>query len=90
MTGTKTWNVQISIHEHDSMVNAEARLEGRGSEPLVGEGTARCNPGDENVPAIGDELASARALSALCHQLLHSAAMDIEAHTHKPVERLHV
>lgn len=88
MTGTKSWQAQIDITETDSEVTAEARLSGANGAPLVGSGTALCNPADENVPAIGDELAVARALSHLSHQLLNAAADDIEAHTHKPVERL--
>jgi hypothetical protein len=88
VTGTKSWQAQIDITETDSEVSAEARLSGANGAPLVGNGTALCNPADENVPAIGDELAVARALSHLSHQLLNAAADDIEAHTHKPVERL--
>ncbi|MGD3105426.1 DUF1876 domain-containing protein [Streptomyces sp. YGL11-2] len=93
MTGTgrrtKTWNAEISIVESGSEVQAEARLRGKEGGQIVGQGTARCNPTDENVPAIGDELATARALSDLSHQLLSRAAHDIEVHTSRPVERLH-
>ncbi|WP_043265129.1 DUF1876 domain-containing protein [Streptomyces sp. CT34] len=91
MTGTgrtKTWTVEISIVESGSDVRAEARLRGREGGQMVGQGTARCNPADENVPAIGDELSTARALSDLSHQLLNRAAHDIEVHTARPVERL--
>ncbi|MGW2883058.1 dsRBD fold-containing protein [Streptomyces sp. NPDC001233] len=52
--------------------------------------TARCNPINENIPDIAAELAVAHAQSPLTHQLVHGAATDIEAHTHKPVERLKV
>ncbi|MCP2261467.1 protein of unknown function (DUF1876) [Streptoalloteichus tenebrarius] len=86
--GNKMWQVQINISEVDRMTRVEARLSGKDSEELVGQGTARCNPADENVPSIGDELATARALSDLAHQLLHAAAKDIEAHTHERVQRL--
>ncbi|MDB1087712.1 DUF1876 domain-containing protein [Streptomyces sp. ACA25] len=85
---TKTWNLQVTINEVDRETKAEARLSGKDSKELIGEGTARLNPADENDPAIGDELACARALSDLAHQLLHSAAKDIESHTHKPVRNL--
>jgi hypothetical protein len=84
----KMWNLQVTISEVDRLTRAEARLMGKDDEELIGEGTARCNPEDENVPAIGDELACARALSDLAHQLLHNAAEDIESHTHKPVQGL--
>ncbi|GGN38048.1 DUF1876 domain-containing protein [Streptomyces kronopolitis] len=90
MTATKTWNTEISIVEVDSEVRAEARLRGKDGGQLVGQGTARCNPADENVPDIGDELAVARAMSDLSHQLIQRAAHDIEMHTARPVERLRV
>ncbi|MEV7465961.1 DUF1876 domain-containing protein [Streptomyces kronopolitis] len=90
MTATKTWNTEISIVEIDSEVRAEARLRGKDGGQLVGQGTARCNPADENVPDIGDELAVARAMSDLSHQLIQRAAHDIEMHTARPVERLRV
>ncbi len=83
MIATKTWNAEITIEEVDRVCRAEARLYGQGATVMVGEGTARRNPTDEDVPAIGDELAVARALSDLSHQLLHNAAMDIEAHTNE-------
>ncbi len=37
---------------------------------------------DRNVPSIGDELATARALADLAHQLIDSTVGDIEAVTH--------
>jgi hypothetical protein len=37
------------------------------------------------VPEIGQELAAARALPALAHMLLDTAAGDIEDVTHAPV-----
>ncbi|GAA3374813.1 DUF1876 domain-containing protein [Streptomyces sannanensis] len=83
-----TWNAEINIEHTGDESTAEARLIGKGPGPLIGKGTAHRNPADENVPAIGDELAVARALSDLAHQLLHTAVMDIEAHTHERVERL--
>ncbi|MCF6524063.1 DUF1876 domain-containing protein [Streptomyces sp. JJ36] len=87
---TTTWHVELDITERERVTRCEARLTGKESAVLVGEGTARANPADENVPYIGDELAVARALSDLSHQLLNTAAMDIEAHTHQPVTRLAV
>ncbi|KPC59980.1 hypothetical protein ADL29_31935 [Streptomyces chattanoogensis] len=82
------WDAEISIVESGDEARAEARLRGKEGGQMVGQGTARRNPADENVPAIGDELAAARALSDLSHQLLQRAAHDIEVHTSKPVERL--
>ncbi len=90
MIDKKMWDAEISITESGDEARAEARLRGKEGGQMVGQGTARRNPADENVPAIGDELAAARALSDLSHQLLQRAAHDIEVHTAKPVSYTHV
>lgn len=82
------WNVDMAVTENGRETRCEARLRGRNGVAMVGEGTAHANPADENVPAIGDELAAARALSDLSHQLLNTAARDIESRTHQPVQGL--
>ncbi|MEV6673513.1 DUF1876 domain-containing protein [Streptomyces sp. NPDC051162] len=86
MGDSKLWTVEVSIKEHDHVVTAEARLTGRAPGPMVGDGTAHCHPADENVPAIGDELAVSRALHHLSSQLLDITIKDIQAHTR---ERVH-
>jgi Domain of unknown function (DUF1876) len=73
-----TWTVQIDLDEHDGRTRAVAHLRDRGPEELVGVGLARLNPVDRDVPEIGAELATARALSELSHRLLDAAATDIE------------
>jgi Domain of unknown function (DUF1876) len=85
MASTKHWSVQIFIDEHGGTTRAEARLETADKTHLVGIGTARLNPHDLNVPEIGDELATARALSELAHRLLDATVEDIEGVTHGPV-----
>lgn len=85
MTTVKQWTVQLVIDEHEgTQTRAEARLE-TGDNQLTGVGVARLNPADRDVPEIGDELAVARALSELSHQLLHAAESDIGGITAKPV-----
>jgi hypothetical protein len=84
MTEAKYWTVDIHIDEHEDLTRARARLHTRDTTKLVGVGTARLNPIDTNIPEIGDELAVARALADLAHQLLNAAATDIEAVTHQP------
>lgn len=83
----KHFTVEISVDEHEKRTRAKARLDWRGK-PLVGVGLAHRNPTDYNVSEIGDELATARALSDLGHQLLVVAASDIEAVTCQPVNPL--
>lgn len=86
MIHTKKWTVEILIDEHDDerRTRAEARLHTGDRTELRGEGRARRNPVDREVPEIGDELAVARALSDLAHRLLEAAADDIEDITHRP------
>jgi hypothetical protein len=84
MLDSKHWNVVIEIDEHDGRTRAVARLQADDMDQIVGVGTARLNPEDRDVPQIGDELATARALSELSHRLLHAAAEDIEGITHQP------
>lgn len=85
MIANKRWHVEIQIDEHEGRTRAVARLHNRDETGLVGLGLARLNPADRDVPEIGDELAVARALSDLGHQLLEAAAGDIEHITHQPV-----
>ncbi|MGP4110632.1 dsRBD fold-containing protein [Streptomyces sp. 4N509B] len=86
----ETWHVKIAIDDNDRLSRAEVRMEGKPDAVMVAEGTARANPDDENVPGIGHELAVARALSELSHQLVHETIRDIESHTHERVTRLRV
>jgi hypothetical protein len=66
----KRWTVDIYIDEQDGETRADARLHTQDKSHLHGSGTARLNPIDRDVPEIGDELAAARALSMLAHELL--------------------
>lgn len=85
MSTSKTWHVDIYLDEHEGLTRAEARLRPDDRVTLSGTGTARLSPTDRDVPEIGDELATARALSDLAHRLLHAAAEDIEDLTHERV-----
>jgi hypothetical protein len=85
MIRAKRWTVEIDIGEHEDerYTKAVARLHTSDQTNLRGEGLARRNPVDREVPEIGDELAAARALSDLAHRLLDAAAGDIEQLTHE-------
>ncbi len=84
MNAMKQWQVVIDIDEHDNRTRAVARLLTQDTEQLTGVGLARRNPAAQDVPEIGDELAAARALSELSHNLLDAAAAEIEKITHRP------
>jgi hypothetical protein len=86
MTIADSWPVEISMHAEEGKTRAEARLTKDGV-GMIGHGLARRNPDDQEVTQIGEEIAAARALSALAHQLLSDAAGQIEDITH---ERAHL
>jgi len=73
----RAWSVEILLDETTDQTEAEAVLVVDG-ERYAGWGRARRNPTDPAVPRIGEELASARALSDLAHKLLDAAAASIE------------
>lgn len=79
----RQWRVDVFLSEDENRTHAVARLRTAAGE-LSADGTARRNPADQGVPEIGDELAAARALSALAHRLLDTATDDIEGVTHRP------
>jgi hypothetical protein len=87
MIHTRTWTVDIDITEDESerFTHAAAALRSGVRHPLRGEGEARRRPADTEVPEIGDELATARALADLAYKLLAMTAGDIEQFTHDSV-----
>ena len=79
-----TWTVEITFREDDDKTRADAVLTGR-SETLRGWGRARRSPVDPDVPAVGEEIAAARALADLAHHLLDQAAHRIESWEGHPI-----
>ncbi|GIF02768.1 DUF1876 domain-containing protein [Actinoplanes siamensis] len=86
MTHTRNWTVEINIDEHEDerRTRAVAVLQGEAEPRMHGEGVAHRAPRDREVPEIGAELATARALADLAYQLLDVTAADIEQMTHRP------
>lgn len=81
----KSWTVRVDIGEHEGTTRAVAHLDTGEHTSLTGTGMARLNPADPDVPEIGDEVATARALSQLAHRLLDAAADDISGVLRVPV-----
>lgn len=79
------WNVTIAFTEDDDRTRADAVIE-LASQRFHGYGQAKRAPLDPNVPLIGQDLAAARALSDLSHQLMQAAADRIEAFEGHPVK----
>jgi hypothetical protein len=81
MTQRRAWTVELFLTEDEGRTRADAVLHSGADRELRGVGHARCHPGEADIPEIGDEVASSRALSELAHKLLDAAAHGIEAAT---------
>jgi hypothetical protein len=81
---TRIWTLEVVFTEDADRTRADALLTA-GDRQFRGWGNAKRNPVDPDVPKIGEELAAARALSAVSHQLLHAASEAIEAFEGHPV-----
>lgn len=68
----QSWHVNVSFSEEADRTRADATME-LASQKFHGFGQAKRAPEDPSVPVIGEELAAARALSHLSHQLLEAA-----------------
>jgi hypothetical protein len=79
------WQVNVAFTEDGDRTRADAVLE-LASQRFHGYGQAKRAPEDPRMPVIGQDLAAARALSDLSHQLLNAAAERIEAHEGHPVK----
>jgi len=78
------WTVEITFREDENKTRADARLTGPDRE-VDGWGRARRDPLDPEVPAVGEQIAAARALIDLAHHLLDEAAHQIESWEGRPV-----
>jgi hypothetical protein len=78
------WTVEITFREDEDKTRADAVLTA-GVDAFEGWGRSRRNPTDPDVPAVGEEIAAARALSDLAHHLLELAAHRIESWEGRPV-----
>ena len=75
---TASWDVDVKFEEDPNHTVATASMRTPSGRELTGVGRARRSPGDRPVARIGEEIAAARALSQLTHELLDYAADEIE------------
>lgn len=80
----RQWPLVVLFTEGDRTTRADVVLDVAGRH-FHGWGTARRAPADPDTPRIGEEVAAARALSRLAHDLLRAAGEDIEEVEHHPV-----
>jgi hypothetical protein len=88
MVERATMRVDVSLSEDTDHCEAIARVRMR-EHDFSGWGRARRHPADPAMPVVGEELAVARALSDLSHQLVVAAADSLESALGRPVA-LHV
>jgi hypothetical protein len=81
------WRLEINFTEDDRTTRADAVLD-VGGHHHHGWGRAKRDPLDPDVPIVGEEVAAARALIRLAHQLLGAAESEIEEIEQHPV-RIH-
>lgn len=81
----QSWTVHVMFNEEANRTRADATLE-LASQRFHGFGQAKRAPEDPSVPVVGQDLAAARALSDLSHQLLEAAAERIESFEGHPVK----
>lgn len=81
----RVWPMEITFTESDRATRADVVLDVAGHH-YHGWGRARRNPADPDIPRIGEEVAAARALVDLAHQVAIAASHDIEGFEQRPVD----
>jgi hypothetical protein len=79
----ETSEIEITFEEDDDHTEARASIVIRGDR-FTSSGRASRNPTDAKVPIVGEELAAARALSDLAHQLVEAATEAISEREGRP------
>jgi hypothetical protein len=74
---TRHWTLELMIREDEDHCEVIAHLDA-GDRSLEGSGLSRRNPDDPKVPQVGEELATARALTDLAKHLTEDAWRMIE------------
>jgi len=81
---TVGWHIEVEFDEDDTHTRAAMLLRLPDGTELRARGHAKRNPADQPQARIGEEIAAARALSDLTHQLFDKAAGEISEVTHRP------
>ena len=83
---TRTWHIDVHLSEDGHLTRAVAVLRTDVGTELRHEAVARRNPSDQEVPEIGDELATSRALLGLGQDLFEATVSDIEQNVGRDVD----
>lgn len=76
------WHIEMEFSEAGNRTDAAALVRLQDGAELRAHGHAKRNPGDPEQERVGEELAAARALNDLAHQLMTKAGHEIEEVTH--------
>ena len=86
MEAIHTWKVDVQLLGLGHSTSAHATLRTRrDGGALYGQGRARRNPSDADIPEIGEEIAVSRALRDLADRLVRAASEDISEVQHTTV-----
>ena len=85
MTETRTLTLEMQVVEAGARTTADLSMTTGAGQKLHGHGTARRHPDDPDVPQIGDEIATARAMFELGHKLLDTAAHELGERLHRQI-----
>ncbi|MEV0305583.1 DUF1876 domain-containing protein [Streptomyces prasinus] len=77
MPHTVEWKVRLYLFEDEGTTKARVVLN-TGTTEFTGHGAAHRDPGDMDVPEVGDELAAGRAMHDLGRRLVETAERDID------------
>ena len=83
---TTQWTISVDIDEEEDNTLAEVTLRSSAGLEVTGVGRANRNPMDPDVPEIGDELSTSRALLGLGQDLFEATLGDIEANVGRDVD----
>jgi hypothetical protein len=85
MNHTRNLTLQMKVVEAGAKTTADLSFTTATGQELRGHGTARRHPDDPDIPQIGDEIATARAMFELGHKLLDTAANELGDRLHRRV-----
>ncbi len=85
MNENRILTLDMRVVEAGAETTADVSMTTGSGRIVHGHGTARRHPDDPDVPQIGDEIAAARALSNLSHELLVAASGEIGERQHTQV-----
>ncbi|NLU70845.1 DUF1876 domain-containing protein [Streptomyces sp. HNM0574] len=76
------WHIEMEFQEIGHRTECAAMVRLQDGTEMRARGEAIRHPDDQEQPRVGEELAAARCLNDLAHQLMNKAGSEIEEVTH--------